>query len=196
MYVVDYQALMKRSPAPSQKKSLSPPTVPAAPAPVPSTIVEVTTAPAQAVAAIELPPATTVAVTAAASSTGPPPNALPPSTAPPPSTLERTTVAMEATALTSPKTIMTLSAQLDKDSHGNEHLHARWRDHTNVNGVDLNTGHDAGEHVETTESPGETDKERTRREKREKKEREKRDKLANSAPYRPVGALPPPKSER
>lgn len=91
---------------------------------------------------------------------------------------------------------MTLSAQLDKDSHGNEHLHARWRDHTNVNEVDLNTGHDAGEHVETTESPGETDKERTRREKREKKEREKRDKLANSAPYRPVGALPPPKSER
>lgn len=196
MYVVDYQALMKRSPAPSQKKSLSPPTVTAAPAPVPSTIVEVTTASAQAVAAIELPPATTVAVTAAASSTGPPPNALPPSTAPPPSTLERTTVAMEATALTSPKTIMTLSAQLDKDSHGNEHLHARWRDHTNVNEVDLNTGHDAGEHVETTESPGETDKERTRREKREKKEREKRDKLANSAPYRPVGALPPPKSER
>lgn len=185
--MVDYQALMKRSPLPSQTKPLSPPTVAAAPAPMPITIAEVTTSPAQAMTVTELRPASTVAMTTPGPRTVPPPNALPPSTAPPPSTLAPTTVAMEATAPTGPKTIMTLSAQLDKDSHGNEHLHARWRDHTNANEADVAIGHDAREHVGIIESRGRTNKERRRPEKRDK---------FSSPPYRPVGALPPPMSER
>lgn len=166
---------MKRSPAPSQKKPLPPPTVAATPpSPVPSTIDEVTTT----CAAQAMPlPATTAAMTASA-----------------PSTASPTTITLEATlAPTSPRTIMTLSAQLDRDNHGNEHVHARWRDHTNVNKVN---GPDAAGHLETTELPVETDKERRRRTKRETKERKKRDKLTSSPPYRPIGALPPPISER
>lgn len=166
---------MKRPPAPSQKKPLPPPTVAATPpAPVLSTIDEVATTPAAQAMPLS---ATTAAMTASS-----------------PSTASPTTIALEATpAPTSPRTIMTLSAQLDRDSHGNEHVHARWRDHTNVNKVN---GPDGAGHVETTELQVETDKEHRRRTKRETKERKKRDKLANSPPYRPIGALPPPITER
>ncbi|KAE8538663.1 hypothetical protein D1P53_005026 [Cryptococcus gattii VGV] len=173
--MVDYKGLMKRSPAPSQKKPLPPPTAAATPpAPVPTRIDEATTT--SAAQAMPLP-ATTAAMTASA-----------------PSTASPTTIALEATpAPTSLRTIMTLSAQLDRDSHRNEHVHARWRDHTNVNKVN---GPDAARQVETTELPVETDKERRRQTKRETKERKKRDKLTSSPPYRPIGALPPPISER
>lgn len=166
---------MKRSLAPSQKKPLPPLTGAATPpVRVPTTIDEVTTT--SAAQAMPLP-ATTAAMTAPASNTASP-----------------TTIALEATPTpTSPRTIMTLSAQLGRDSHGNEHVHARWRDHTNVDKVNEP---DAAGHVETTELPVETDKERRRRTKRETKERKKRDKLTSSPPYRPIGALPPPISER
>ncbi|WWD00322.1 hypothetical protein V866_007233 [Kwoniella sp. B9012] len=93
-----------------------------------------------------------------------------------------------------PKTIVTLSAQLDRDSKGNEHLHARMRDHTGVTkGLELDTGEGL---------PLETEKERKKREKKEKKLAEKlaakeASKGLEGNPYKPIGGgVPPPKSER
>ncbi|WVR04437.1 hypothetical protein IAU60_001440 [Kwoniella sp. DSM 27419] len=99
-----------------------------------------------------------------------------------------------------PQTVMTMSAQLDRDSKGNEHLHARVRDHTGQvaevsRGLELDTG-----------ERRESDRQRRKREKKEKKLAEKAAALAkdaaalaagNSRPYRSIGnAAPPPKSDR
>ncbi|WWC67693.1 uncharacterized protein I206_101605 [Kwoniella pini CBS 10737] len=95
------------------------------------------------------------------------------------------------------KTVVTYSAQLDRDSQGNEHLHARLRDHTGVTkGLELDTGQ--GEVLPMIESE-------EHRKKREKKEKKEAKRLAKEAakdeskgnPYRHVGGVvPPPKSER
>lgn len=102
---------------------------------------------------------------------------------------------------------MTLSAELDRDSKGNEHLHAKWRDHSNVpkpdrsvakktskekttGGVDVHVDVD-GQHIDIGVDEGiETKKER--------KEREKRERAQAKVPlYKPLrGAYPPPLSER
>lgn len=106
-----------------------------------------------------------------------------------------------------PKTILTMSADLDRDSKGGEHLHARVRDHTNVvkpvkpvikkttkdkttGGVDVHVDVD-GQHIDIGLDQGiETKKERKEREKQERAERKE-------PLYRPLrGAYPAPLSER
>lgn len=105
-----------------------------------------------------------------------------------------------------------MSADLDRDSKGGEHLHARVRDHTNVQkppksmatktvkeetagggGVDVRVNVD-GQQVDIELDEGiETKKERKERERRERRERREMD----EPPYKPLrGAYPPPMSER
>ncbi|ODO03117.1 hypothetical protein I350_05962 [Cryptococcus amylolentus CBS 6273] len=113
-------------------------------------------------------------------------------------------------AAEAPKTIVTLSAHLDNDTEGNQHLHAKWHDHQATNHLDV----DLGKAVE----PEETPKDRKRREKKEArakaKELERTERASRpesvmppstmpsmgqggmSTPYKPVANFPPPKSER
>ncbi|WWC59202.1 uncharacterized protein I303_101752 [Kwoniella dejecticola CBS 10117] len=211
--MVDYQALIQSTPPPSIKKSfpsLPPATMTSSPSPQgPKTIVtysaqldrdsqgnghlharlrdhtgvvkdvDPTMPPASVIGSHPLPP-TTYAQTSYTPATAPAPTIVPPAQG--------------------AKTIVTYSAQLDRDSQGNEHLHARLRDHTGaVKGLELDTGEGGGAGGLAVV---ETEKERKKREKKEKKEAEKLAKEeakanANANPYRHVGGVvPPPKSER
>lgn len=99
-----------------------------------------------------------------------------------------------------PQTIATMSANLERDSKGNERLHATLRDHTGLHHIEEVLPNDSI----TTVAPNPTvvvdeedEKKRRKEEKRRKKEEEKR---AREPAYRPIegdgGGLPPPKSER
>ncbi|WVQ76782.1 hypothetical protein IAR50_006456 [Cryptococcus sp. DSM 104548] len=114
-------------------------------------------------------------------------------------------------AAEAPKTIVTLSAHLDNDIDGNQHLHAKWHDHQTSNRLDV----DLGKQAELEETP-KVKKKREKREARAKeKEMEKAERASraasvtlpsaepgmgqggmNSTPYKPVANFPPPKSER
>ncbi|WVQ97827.1 hypothetical protein IAU59_004942 [Kwoniella sp. CBS 9459] len=202
--MIDYQALIRHTPPPSIRKSIQSlppaPTTYAAQTPTPPAPKTIVTMSAQldrdsqgnehlharmrdhtGVPPQQGPPAPTTYV--------PPPTTVAPPPAP------TMSAAPAPTAVPAPQTIVTLSAQLDRDSKGGEHLHARMRDHTGVTkGLDLDTG----------ENPLQTEKERKKREKKEKKAAEKAaaagglgQGMDTSNPYRPIGnTAPPPKSER
>lgn len=107
-----------------------------------------------------------------------------------------------------------MSAELDRDSKGNEHMHAVLRDHTGVRKVDkvalqtpkgdartalgLDLNPDPQGVAERVEEVVETKKEKKEREKRERKEEKERLKKEKNEPvYRSLkGILRPPLSER
>ena len=94
-----------------------------------------------------------------------------------------------------PKTVATLSADLEVDSKGHEHLHATLRDHTGVHQIDQVDGVDA---LGLTGAIDETGTRKTREKELERQRRKKeREALAAEPLYRKLGdSLPPPKSER
>lgn len=108
-----------------------------------------------------------------------------------------------------PKTVMTMSADLDRDSKGGEHLHARVRDHSNVpqkagkvvskkTSQDKTTGGEVDVHIGVNGTHVDVDVDQGIETKKEKREREKREKKEKKEPlYKPLrGAYPPPMSER
>ncbi|RXK37599.1 hypothetical protein M231_05141 [Tremella mesenterica] len=100
-----------------------------------------------------------------------------------------------------PQTIASLSADLEVDAAGHEHLHATLRDHTGVHRVEQLDGVDSGDALGLLGKdliPRDT-KEKDRDRKKGKKEKKDRDRDwdGGGEPYIPLGdALPPPRSER
>jgi hypothetical protein len=129
---------------------------------------------------------------------------------PPPTTVHHSPAA--------PKTILTMSADIVPDSHGNPHYHARVRDHTGVHKPDKTVGaktaktHHGGAGGLDVHADGvdvhidkkgdvdiEIDEVETKRERkdRERRERQERRELAREPLYKPLkGAYPAPMSER
>jgi hypothetical protein len=121
-----------------------------------------------------------------------------------------------------PKTILTMSADIERDSNGDPHYKARVRDHTGVKKVDKvihkkssnekaqthKPGHGGVDvhvpgvdvHIDTPGSDSDSESEvvEAKKERKARKEREKREKRKAAAPlYRPLnGAYPAPLSER
>jgi hypothetical protein len=111
---------------------------------------------------------------------------------------------VQTTPYNPPQTIATLSAHLDRDSKGHEHLHATLKDHTGVKKVDeaVPVHETTGLGLTKEAEGGELEivvREKTKKEsKDEKKRRKEEEKERRKEPvYRSLGGvgLPPPKSE-